>query len=187
MTKTPYVLLALAWVVSAGQDPNARSPAPEVVETSVKLDLPSPPAFEEPKGYPDGTHSVTEMRRRSKKFLDQVVTVKGYVVWVYDCSLALGPQVAKDNPERCDKPNFYLADTADASQDKTIWVVEVPRPPREDEKKFLPEEDLKNWPEVPVIEPNKMYKVEGTWALKSPRGFVNSDGLLVYGKLTPAE
>src|SRR5512137_743278 len=143
MHKAPTLLIALtALAPGCGQQTSSGVAAPEVVETSVKLDLPTPPTFEEPRGYPDGTHSVTELRRRSKKFLDQVITVKGYVVWVYDCAQALGPQVAQDTPERCDKPNFYLGETPDASQDKTIWVVEVPRPPRDDEKKFLPEEDI---------------------------------------------
>lgn len=188
MTKTPWLVLLLA-AVGCGRPTPGSPAAPEVVETQIKLDMPAVPEFTEPTSHGDGTHSVAElrrdMRRPQKKFLDQTVTVKGYVVWVYDCATALGPEVAKDNPEKCDRPYFYLGDTADASLDKAIWVVEVPRAPRPDEEKFLPKEELEKWPPVPTIELGKRYNVEGTWATKSPKGFMNTDGLLVYVNMTP--
>jgi hypothetical protein len=159
----------------------------EIVELNVKLDLPEPPAFEDPKPNPDGTHSVTEMRRKGGKFLDQVVHIKGYVVFKYDCVAVLGEKVVKETPDKCDRPHFYLADAQNASHDKALWVVEVPRAPREDEKKVLPKEELNDptiWPPEPKYAQGDLVDVEGTWATKSPKGFVNSDGLVVYKNMT---
>lgn len=160
------------------------SPAPEVAETTVKLDLPAVPEFVEPKPHGDGTHTVLEMRRRGKKFLEQDVKVKAYVVWVYDCATAQGPQVVKDTPEKCDRPHFRLGDTADAREDQTITVVDVPRPPRDDEKRVLPKEEVAAMKAaveaMPPLTGGSMVLVEGKWAVKSPKGFMKTDGLLVF-------
>lgn len=165
--------------------------APEVAETTVKLDLPAVPEFVEPKPHGDGTHTVLEMRRRGKKFLDQDVKVKAYVVWVYDCATAQGPQVVKDTPEKCDRPHFRLGDTADAREDQTITVVDVPRGPRDDEKRVLPKEEVAAMKAavdaMPPLTPGSMILVEGKWSVKSPKGFMNTDGLLVYGRASVAQ
>ncbi|MBI4511851.1 MAG: hypothetical protein HY698_19615 [Deltaproteobacteria bacterium] len=184
MTKTPAVVLVLGSLLFLGCSRQGAegSAAAEVVESQVKLDLPTPPNFEEPQTYPDGSHSVLEMRRRGRKFLDQDVRIKGFVLWVYQCD----PLVAKETPEKCERPHFLLGDTADASETKSLQVVDVPRPPREDEKRVLPKEELANWPAVPVITIGQKVVVEGKWAIRSPKGFVNSDGLLVYANLTVA-
>ena len=179
-----FVACALASATGCGQAGAGNGPAPEVAESGVKLDLPAVPAFEEPTTYPDGTHSVLEMRRRGKKFLEQNVKIKAYVVWVYDCATTLGPQVVKDTPEKCDRPHFRLGDSADAREDKTIEVVDVPRPPREDERKFLPKEEVAAqealFNSIPKFGVGSQVVVEGKWSTRSPRGFVNSDGLLVF-------
>jgi hypothetical protein len=167
----------------------------EVAETNIKLDLPSVPAFDQPKPYADGTHPVREMRLKGNKFLDQEVRVKGYVVWIYDCATALRTpdmtdkdlkRLLSEEPERCQLPNLYLGDTPDTPPDRGVWLVDVPRPPREDEKKVLPKEELAAWPEVPVYELGQELIVTGTWAQKSPRGFASSTGLIVYKSLVPA-
>ncbi len=177
-------LAVLALALGCGGEPPVASTKAEVAETQVNVELPAVPGFEEPKGYPDGTHSVLEMRRRGKRFMDQNVKITGYVVWNYDCALTLGSKIAKETPERCDKPNFYLGDTPDTSQEKAIWVVDVPRPPRADEKRLLPKEELAAWPVVPVYAVGQKIIVAGQWAVRSTQGFVNSDGLLVYNLLT---
>ena len=59
----------------------------------------------------------------------------------------------------------------------------MPRPPREDEKKALPKEELAAWPEVPTYAIGDEVVLEGKWATASPLGFRNSDGLLVYKSL----
>jgi hypothetical protein len=157
----------------------------EVQETSVKLDLPPVPAFQMPAANPDGTHSVAEMRLRE-------VRVKGHIIWIYDCATAIRTpdmndkeleRLLREEPERCERPNLYLGDAPTTPTDKGIWVVEVPRAPRPDELKTLPKEVLKEWPEVPKYATGDQVILTGTWAVRSPKGFANSDGLLVYGKL----
>ena len=187
MTKLPLpafgLLLGSALVGCTGS--GGTPVVPEVAESQIQLELPAVPTFEEPQANSDGTHSVIEMRRRGKKFLDQDVKVKGFVVSVYDCAAVLGAQVAKDTPEKCDRPHFWLGDSKDAAPEKSVWIVEVPRPLRDDEKRFLPKEELKNLPPVPKMAVGDQVVVDGKWATRSPKGFVNSDGLLVYANLTP--
>ena len=178
-----FVALALA---ACGGGASGPAPKAEVAETDVKLDLPGVPAFEKPQAHPDGTHSVLEMRRLGPKFLEQDVKVKGFVIWKYDCIAEIGAAAFKESPEKCQKPHFYLGDAPDTTREKAIEVVDVPRPPRDDEKKFLPKEDLKNWPKVPEYQQGQELVVTGKWSIKSPMGFVNSDGLLVYQDLLAA-
>jgi hypothetical protein len=176
---------------ACGKGELSSAPA-EVAETNIRLELPAVPEFKMPAPYPDGSHSVSEMRLQGNRMLESEVRVKGHVVWVYDCATALRTpemtdkelkRILTDEPERCDRPNFYLGDAADTPVDKAIWVVEVPRAPREDEKKVLPKEELALWPAVPVFSLGQQVVVTGTWAQKSPKGFLNSDGLLVYKSL----
>lgn len=164
-------------------------PKAEVAETNIKLDLPPVPQFNMPTPFPDGSHPVAEMRLKGNNFLDSEVRIQGYVVWMYDCGTAIRTpdmsdadvqRILRDEPERCNRPNLYLGDKADDSVDKGVWVVDIPRPPREDEKKVLPKEDLDAWPEVPPFAQGQHVTVTGTWSLKSPGGFANSAGLLVY-------
>jgi len=190
-----------------------KGPAPEVAETEIKLDLPAVPEFQEPKPFGDGSHSVTEMRLRSGKFLDQQVKVTGYVTFHYDlsvcarelgeklvqgdpklcegkkdiveCTAKVGDKAVAETPDKCDRPNFYLGDSANASYEKSIWVVDVPRPLRDDEKRDRAlVEEAKKKPPPPALTLGQKVVVEGQWTIKSPTGFANSDGLLVYGSLT---
>jgi hypothetical protein len=193
----------------------AATAKPEVAETQIKLDLPAPPDFPEPKPYPDGSHSVTEMRLKGQKLLDQQIKITGFVVFKYDletcaqdvgekmvkqdpklcdgkkdaidCTKKVGQKAVAESPDQCDRPYFYLADTPNASFEKSLWVVEVPRPLREDEKRDPAlVEAFKKAPPPPQISVGQKLTVSGTWAIKSPQGFGNSDGLLVYAGSTPA-
>lgn len=184
-------LSVLAILPACGGDDLSGAKA-EVQETQIKLDLPAVPEFDMPAPNPDGTHPVREMRLRGDKFLDTEVKIKGYIVWVYDCAQAIRTpdmtdkqlkRTLAEHPEKCQRPNLYLGDTADATSEKGVWVVNVPRPPRPDEKKVLSREQLRNWPEVPKIALGDQVIVTGTWALKSPYGATKSEGLLVYGSL----
>ena len=172
----------------------------EISETNIKLDLPAVPDFKMPAPYPDGSHPVAEMRLKGKQFLDTEVRVKGYVIWMYDCATAIRTpdmtdkeleRILADEPERCNRPNLYLGDKPDDVTRRGIWVVDIPRPPREDEKKLLPKEELAAWPEVPDFRLGQEVTVTGTWKLKSPGGFASSSGLLVYKSMVdhsaPAE
>ncbi|HKA87381.1 MAG TPA: hypothetical protein VKE22_06920 [Haliangiales bacterium] len=191
------------------------APKAEVAETEIKLDLPTPPDFPDPKPYADGSHSVTEMRLKGQKFLDKSVKISGFVVYKYDldacaaeegekkvkadpklcegkkdiaaCTKDVGKKIVADSPDVCDRPYFYLADSANASFEKSLWVVDVPRPLRDDEKRDPGRvEEFKKAPPPPQISVGQKVTVEGQWAVKSPSGFGNSDGLLVYAGLQPA-
>ena len=115
----------------------------EVQETSIKLDLPPVPDFAMPAPNPDGTHPVAEMRLKGNKFLDTEVKVKGFVVWIYDCATSIrtpdmtDKQLAtliENEPERCSRPHLTIADRPDTPPDRGIWVVDIPRPVRKDDK-----------------------------------------------------
>src|SRR5574342_77176 len=96
------IALAAGMVACQGQ---GGSPKPEVEETQIKLDLPAPPEFVEPKAYPDGSHSVNEMRLKGQKSLDQQVRITGYVVFQYDltvCARELGEKQVKADPKLCE-------------------------------------------------------------------------------------
>jgi hypothetical protein len=193
-----------------------KGPKPEVAETEIKLDLPQPPNFEEPAPFPDGSHSVTEMRLKGGKFIDQDIKITGFVVYQYDlkacarelgekrvkqdpklcdgkkdvidCTNKVGEKAVADSPDQCDRPYFYLADAPNASFERSLWVVEVPRPLREDEKRD-PQlvEAFNKGPKPPTLTVGQKYTVDGKWAIKSPAGFGNSDGLLVYANSAPAQ
>jgi hypothetical protein len=155
------------------------------------------------------------MRLKGRKLLDQQVRITGFVVFKYDletcaqeageklvkedpklcegkkdivdCTTKVGKKAVAEAPDQCDRPYFYLADEADASFEKSLWVVEVPRPLRDDEKRDpAAVEAFKMGPQPPVITVGDKVTVSGTWTIKSPGGFGNSDGLLVYEMLAPA-
>jgi hypothetical protein len=168
----------------------------EVQETSIKLDLPAVPDFAMPQPNPDGTNPVAVMRLKGNKFLDTEVRVKGYVVWIYDCATAIRtPQmtdkevatILENEPERCSRPHFTLGDKPDTPPDRGIWVVDVPRAPRKDDKLLGPEiyaQMEAEWKALPPFKLGDEVTVTGTWALLSPKGFRHSDGLLVYKGMT---
>jgi hypothetical protein len=191
--------LAAALLPSACKKDELQGAKAEVEETSIKLDLPPVPEFTAPAANPDGTHSVQEMRLKGPKFLDTDVRVKGYVIWIYDCATAIRtPDMSEkdlqklmaDEPERCSRPNFYIGDTPDTVSDKGIWIVEVPRAARPDEKKALDDATLKEmdaaFKAVPAFKVGDQVVVSGKWALQSPKGFRNSDGLLIFSALEVA-
>jgi len=193
MRRVTGIAFSLAFAAGAGcQKDQLQGAKAEVLKTSIKLDLPAVPDFVIPQPNPDGTHSVAEMRLRGNKFLDTEVKVKGNVVWIYDCATAIrtpemtDKELAKtleDQPEKCIPPHFYVGDKADTPPDRGIWVVDVPRPLRKDDKN-LPEpmrrEMEARWKALPSFKLGDEVVVTGKWAQESERRFRNSDGLLVY-------
>jgi hypothetical protein len=186
------IALSLVVVVASGcQKDQLQGAKAEVQETSIKLDLPKPPDFAMPQPNPDGTHSVAEMRLQGNKFLDTEVKVKGHVVWIYDCATAIRTpdmddkavaRILENEPEKCQPPHFYIADRPDTTPDRALWVVDVPRPLRKDDKNLPPEEQSAmeaRWKALPPFKVGDQIVVTGTWALESQRRFRNSDGLLV--------
>lgn len=160
----------------------------EVKTTDIKLDMPSIPAFSMPTS--DGeTYSPKYLRLLGNKLLDTEVKIKGFVTWIYDCvahvqkpgekAKATKKRINK-NPQICQRPHFTIGDTADTPPERSAWVVEVPRKLRKDEKKGFKKEDLEKLPLVPKFKLGDEVIVKGKWSLKSPKGFSNSDGLLVW-------
>lgn len=189
-------IIAMALSLGACEKPDFEGAAAEVKEHNIKLDLPAIPEFKLPQPHPDGTHSVDEMRLRGKRHLGQSIQIKGYVVWIYDCVTAIrtadqtNEEVEKlidEDPTLCSRPNFRIGQTPDQPKDKGVWVVENPRPPRKDEKDNGDDEMVKQMQEafdaVPKFEVGNEVVVTGKWDLQSPKGFSDSDGLLVFESL----
>ena len=161
----------------------------EVQPHKIKVTMPTVPSFEVPKPYPDGAHTVKEMRVQGNRFLKETLSIKGYIVWAYDCATAIrqpdedDKAVAKrieDDPTLCRRPAFYLGDTPDTPVERAVWVVEVPRNMTAKEKKNLPKEAVETWPAVPPYKVGDEVVATGQWLTASPHGESNTDGLLVY-------
>ncbi|MCP4446709.1 MAG: hypothetical protein GY811_15385 [Myxococcales bacterium] len=175
----------------------------EVMETSIKLDLPPVPDFVVPKPNPDGSHSIAELRLNGKSFLDTEISAKGTILWIYDCATAIrSPEmtdkdlkkILETEPERCTRPHFIIGEDASTKTERGIQVVEYPRAIRKDKKSALPDERIAEMEAalaaLPEFKVGDEVRITGQWTLDSPKGFHNSDGLMVYGGMenmtTPA-
>jgi tetratricopeptide (TPR) repeat protein len=148
----------------------------------------APSATKTPGPYADGSHTIGELRfGGGAKLVGQKIKVRGFLVWAYDCAQIVGPTVAREHPEECEKPYFYLGDSADAWPDKLVWVVGVPRALRDDEKAQLNPAEIASRPPVPKLVVGQEVIVEGEWNVRAPDGFMNTDGLLIYGTITPVK
>ena len=193
----PSVLLA-----TACEDKGLKVPDPEVRKSDVKLNLPTLPAFDLPAANADGSHSIKEMRVKGRKLLDTEITVKGIVTWAYDCPTAVREpgmddktvqKIIDEDPTKCERAKFYIGDAADTPAEKSMWVVDVPRPFNKLEIERLPKEELKNPPPdrcdpkkkdtCPVYKVGDQVEITGMWKMSSPHSERNSDGLLVYKKM----
>jgi hypothetical protein len=194
--------LSLAGLTACGDD-KLKGPAAEVKKSDVKLNLPPVPDFALPPPNADGSHSIKEMRVKGRKLLDSEITVKGIVTWAYDCPTALREpgmtddevqKIIDDDPTKCERPKFYIGDAADTPAEKSMWIVNVPRPFNKLELKRLNkkarEEEL-NTPgttkcdatkkdHCPVYKVGDQVEITGMWKMSSPHSERNSDGLLVY-------
>ena len=191
-------------VVAACEDKGLKVPDPEVRKSDVKLNLPAVPAFDLPAANADGSHSIKEMRVKGRKLLDTEITVKGIVTWAYDCPTAVREpgmddktvqKIIDEDPTKCERAKFYIGDAADTPAEKSMWVVDVPRPFNKLEIERLPKEELKNPPPdrcdpkkdkgatCPVYKVGDQVEVTGMWKMSSPHSERNSDGLLVYKKM----
>ena len=182
-----------------------KGPEAEVRKPVAKFTLPNVPGFELPSPASEGMHGVKELRVKGTKLLGTEIVVEGVVTWAYDCPTAIAQpgmsaadvqkQIDKD-PSKCERPKFYIGDGAETPADKSLWVVEVPRPYYKIELERLARTELRNPPPDrcdPKGDPKKSacppYKVgdkvqiTGTWSLQSPHTERNSSGLLVYKKM----
>jgi hypothetical protein len=188
---------------ACGKD-QIQGPAAEVKKTDVKLDLPAVPAFDLPPAPADGGHSVKELRVKGKKLFETDLAVHGFITWAYDCQTAnrKPDETDKDlqkrldeDPTLCERPKFYIGDAKDTPAEKSLWIVDVPRPYNklEMERMKKPERNLPDRCEPKEKDPKKNIcppyavgdevEVTGTFKMSSPHSERNSDGLLVYKKM----
>jgi hypothetical protein len=181
-----------------------KGPEAEVHKSDLKLNLPAVPAFDLPPAPTDGSHTVKELRVKGKKLLETEITVKGIITWTYDCPTAIRQpgmsdkdlqKMIDEDPSRCERPKFYIGDAADTPAEKSLWVVEVPRPYYKIELERLPKDELRNPPAdrcdakdpkkstCPPYKVGDQVEITGTWRLTSPHSERNSDGLLVYKRM----
>jgi hypothetical protein len=181
-----------------------KGPEAEVKKADVKVDLPAVPAFDLPPAPADGSRTVKELRVKGKKLLDTDLTVHGFVTWSYDCKTAIRKpdETDKDlqarideDPTLCERPKFYIGDTAQTPPEKSLWVVDVPRPynalevkrikkkDRIDPDRCEPDEKDKSKSVCPPYNIGDEVVITGSFKVSSPHSERNSDGLLVYKKM----
>lgn len=161
----------------------------EVQQGKIKVTVPAIPSFEVPKQHPDGSHTIKGLRVLGKKYLKSEISIRGLIIWKYDCRTAvrltnetdeaLDKRIETD-PTICQRPHFYLGDTADTPVERAIKIVEIPRAPTAAEKKNLPKDVIKAWPAVPPYDVGDEVVVAGPWVVSAPHGDSDTNGLLVY-------
>jgi hypothetical protein len=193
--------------LAACEKDKLKGPEAEVKKSDVKLSLPAVPGFELPASNSDGSHAVKELRVKGRKLLDSDITVKGIVTWAYDCPTAVrqpgqtDKEVQKtidDDPTKCERAKFYVGDTADTPAEKSLWVVDVPRPYNKLELERIkkPDRTLAMYPDrcepgekaadkqvCPPYSVGDQVEIVGSFKMASPHSERNSDGLLVYKKM----
>jgi len=201
--RTTIFACLVTLAIGCGKD-QIQGPAAEVKKTDVKLDLPAVPAFDLPPAPADGGHSVKELRVKGKKLFDTDITVHGFITWAYDCATAVRKpdetdkdlkKRLDDDPTLCERPKFYIGDGKDTPAEKSLWIVDVPRPYNklEEERMKKPERNLPDRCEPNEKDPKKNIcppyavgdevSITGTFKMSSPHSERNSDGLLVYKKM----
>jgi hypothetical protein len=198
------VSTAVSGLLGCGKDQLA-GPQAEVKASDVKLDLPAVPAFDLPAPPADGSHAVKELRVKGKKLFDTDVTVHGFVTWAYDCKTMIrkpdeqDKDVEKrieDDPTLCRRPVFYIGDDKATPADRSLWIVDVPRPYNKQELKNVQKKDRHEYvdnkcePTTPkdksICPPYAVGDeviVTGTFKTTSGHGDSNSEGLLVFKKI----
>ncbi|MDX2091825.1 MAG: hypothetical protein SFX73_28445 [Kofleriaceae bacterium] len=204
--RTALVACLVPLAVGACDKDKLKGPEAEVRKAEVKLNLPQVPDFALPAS-PDGSHSVKELRVKGKKLLESEITVKGVVTWAYDCPTEVRQpgmsekdvqKIIDEDPTKCQRAKFYIGDTADTPPEKSLWVVDVPRPYNKLEMERIKKADrnLANYPDrcepnekdatknvCPPYKVGDQVEVTGKLSVASPHSERNSDGLLVYKKM----
>ncbi len=201
---TSALALPLVACLAACDKDKLKGPEAEVKKTDVKLDLPAVPAFDLPAAAADGSRSVKELRVKGKKLLETEVTVHGFVTWAYECKTALRKPDESDkdlqarideDPTLCERPKFYIGDTAATPPEKSLWVVDVPRPYNALEVKRIKKKDRIEPDRCEPDEKDKMKSIcppynvgdevviTGKFSTSSPHSERNSDGLIVFKKM----
>jgi hypothetical protein len=162
---------AVAAVLAAGCSGNegaaGLNTGEAVAMPGLTVNLPPAPSFAKPDlplSYPDGTMTVFGLRKQQDKYLGKEVKVKAYLVDMYVCPPCPKKAVCK----LCAQPHFFLGDTANTKPEKALMVVDYLMPKQK----------------PPALTVGKQYEIDGTFARNSPTGFAQSDGLLLFTKLT---
>jgi tetratricopeptide (TPR) repeat protein len=149
-------------------------PMPEVVSGRTHVDLPALPPFSVPT-LAGGAHDAQALRVRGRSLLDTDITVKGHVTWIYDCVKDIARPGERtdetrkridDDPTQCERAKLHLGPARDTRPEHALWVVDLPR-------------SLK-------VAVGDYVAITGRFALRSPHGESNSDGLLIYASLAPS-
>jgi len=197
-----WLVAALGLCAGCGPE-GKKGPEAEVKRTDVKLELPTVPPFDLPPTPTDGSHTIKELRVKGKKLLDSPITVHGYITWAYDCAkLVRKPDETEkdlqkridDDPTLCERPKFYLGDTKDTVPEKSLWVVDVPRPYNKLEmermkkpERILPDRcEPKEDPKKNICPPYAVGDeviISGDFKTSSPHSERSTDGLMVYKKM----
>ena len=198
--RTISIALAALALGACGKD-QLQGPAAEVKKSDVKVDLPAVPDFTLPPAPADGSHTVKELRVKGKRLFGTDVTVHGFVTFAYDCLTAVRKPDESDkdaqkrideDPTLCERAKFYIGDDKTTPIEKSLWVVDVPRPynklelqrieprDRNDPLKCEPHERDPKKKVCPPYAVGDEVILTGTFASSSPHSERNSDGLLVY-------
>ena len=193
-----WLLLVLPGGVAAAPNPGSRprpipagppGPVLEISSNRNPLVLPPVPRFAVPT-LGGGLHSPRELLIGGERLHGRRVKVGGYITWIYDCATALAErgktraQIQRRidaDPSLCDRPRFYVGDAPSTPPERSLWVVDVPRPPNPFERQRLPAAELARWPAVPALAVGRYVELSGTFAIRSPHNEANADGLLIYG------
>jgi hypothetical protein len=146
---------------------------------NINVDLPPVPSFDPgpiPLTYPDGTLSIVGLKRRQEKYLGQEVKVTAFVTDVYVCP----PEIKNckgTGCKNCEKPHFFVGDTADATDDKSLICSDYNEPG----DKIVPGEPGSDNPPLDTkkLKGEKII-VDAMYSLSSGAGFKSSDGVLGY-------
>lgn len=128
------LMVSFMGACEAETEPDAEEVPPEPL---VAVDLPLVPSdlgqSSIPEKHADGSLTIDGLRRNRMAHLDQNVTVKGTIVWIYDCphddddkkGRRRRKKPKKDQEEGeeklCQRGHFYIADKADA-EDRLLVV-----------------------------------------------------------------
>lgn len=208
--KLVWVVLACVVVQPAARadarDPLVDPPPPAPPATVVPrppLAIPPAPAFDLPPAAPNGARSPRELMIAGQRWLAGDILVEGVITFAYDCVKAnrapgmsekqTKERIAQD-PTLCERPKFFIGDAASTATERSVWVVDVPRPfnalelkriKKQDRQALAPDKCEPNEKDparrfCPPYKVGDRVEVIGTWKLQSEHGERNSDGLLVY-------
>ena len=155
--KSRYILcLIITLLVSAGCSPPELEPPkkPKAPAQDYIVNLPASIDLEReipPLKYSDGAYRVDGLVMQSRKYLNQKISIKGYVTEIARCKNKVG--------ETCDKPYLWIAHALGDTENR-MRVVDMKR------------KSLRRF------KVGKLYVFEGQFTQTSRSGYADSRGLL---------